>query len=121
MPQWNNPDMIICDRFRALREEKKLYQGDIEKRRRGGSGSHDSSRPESRMVGVILAPSSISETLQIWAAPVNRRGWSEHEKSINYEPILVDTTSLVCSAAAGGRFCALACRTENDHILSGSR
>jgi hypothetical protein len=24
MPQWNNPDMIICDRFRALREEKKL-------------------------------------------------------------------------------------------------
>jgi hypothetical protein len=25
MSQWNNPDMIICDRLRALREEKKLY------------------------------------------------------------------------------------------------
>ena len=25
MPQWNNPDMIICDRLRALREEKKRY------------------------------------------------------------------------------------------------
>jgi len=23
--QWNNPGMIICDRLRALREEKKLY------------------------------------------------------------------------------------------------
>jgi transcriptional regulator with XRE-family HTH domain len=32
MPQWNNPAMIIGDRLRALREEKKLSQGDIEKR-----------------------------------------------------------------------------------------
>jgi transcriptional regulator with XRE-family HTH domain len=30
--QWNNPPMIIGDRLRALREEKKLFQGDIEKR-----------------------------------------------------------------------------------------
>jgi transcriptional regulator with XRE-family HTH domain len=30
--QWNNPAMIIGDRLRALREEKKLSQGDIEKR-----------------------------------------------------------------------------------------
>jgi transcriptional regulator with XRE-family HTH domain len=29
---WNNADMIIADRLRALREEKKLSQGDIEKR-----------------------------------------------------------------------------------------
>jgi transcriptional regulator with XRE-family HTH domain len=29
---WNNADMIIGDRLRALREEKKLSQGDIEKR-----------------------------------------------------------------------------------------
>src|ERR1017187_7650374 len=28
--QWNNGDMIIGDRLRALREEKKLSQGDIE-------------------------------------------------------------------------------------------
>jgi len=32
MPQWNNPPMIIGDRLRAMREEKKLSQGDIEKR-----------------------------------------------------------------------------------------
>src|SRR5712664_2381599 len=32
LPQWNNPGMIIGDRLRALREEKKLSQGDIEKR-----------------------------------------------------------------------------------------
>jgi transcriptional regulator with XRE-family HTH domain len=32
LPQWNNPAMIIGDRLRALREEKKLSQGDIEKR-----------------------------------------------------------------------------------------
>jgi transcriptional regulator with XRE-family HTH domain len=32
MSQWNNPAMIIGDRLRALREEKKLSQGDIEKR-----------------------------------------------------------------------------------------
>jgi len=32
MPQWNNPGMIIGDRLRALREEKNLSQGDIEKR-----------------------------------------------------------------------------------------
>jgi hypothetical protein len=25
IPQWNNPGMIICDRLRAFREEKKLY------------------------------------------------------------------------------------------------
>jgi len=25
MLQWNNPDMIICDGLRALREEKKPY------------------------------------------------------------------------------------------------
>jgi transcriptional regulator with XRE-family HTH domain len=32
-PQWNNPDiMIIGDRLRALREEKNLSQGDVEKR-----------------------------------------------------------------------------------------
>src|SRR6266850_113935 len=31
-PQWNNPAMIIGDRLRALREEKNLSQGDIEKR-----------------------------------------------------------------------------------------
>jgi len=31
-PQWNNPRMIIGDRLRALREEKNLSQGDIEKR-----------------------------------------------------------------------------------------
>src|SRR5258707_13608153 len=31
-PQWNNPAMIIGDRLRELREEKKLSQGDIEKR-----------------------------------------------------------------------------------------
>jgi transcriptional regulator with XRE-family HTH domain len=29
---WNNAKMIIGDRLRALREEKKLSQGDIEKR-----------------------------------------------------------------------------------------
>src|SRR3954470_20135971 len=29
---WNNTEMIIGDRLRALREEKKLSQGDIEKR-----------------------------------------------------------------------------------------
>jgi len=29
---WNNASMIIGDRLRALREEKKLSQGDIEKR-----------------------------------------------------------------------------------------
>jgi transcriptional regulator with XRE-family HTH domain len=29
---WNNADMIIGDRLRGLREEKKLSQGDIEKR-----------------------------------------------------------------------------------------
>jgi transcriptional regulator with XRE-family HTH domain len=32
MSQWNNPAMIIGDRLRSLREEKKLSQGDIEKR-----------------------------------------------------------------------------------------
>jgi transcriptional regulator with XRE-family HTH domain len=31
-PQWNNPRMIIGDRLRALREEKNLSQGEIEKR-----------------------------------------------------------------------------------------
>jgi transcriptional regulator with XRE-family HTH domain len=30
--QWNNPAMIIGDRLRELREQKKLSQGDIEKR-----------------------------------------------------------------------------------------
>src|SRR5208282_3285635 len=29
---WNNPPMVIADRLRALREEKKLSQGDIEHR-----------------------------------------------------------------------------------------
>jgi len=32
IPQRHNPAMIIGDRLRALREEKKLSQGDIEKR-----------------------------------------------------------------------------------------
>jgi transcriptional regulator with XRE-family HTH domain len=32
MSTWNNADMIIGDRLRALREEKKFSQGDIEKR-----------------------------------------------------------------------------------------
>jgi len=32
MPGWNNPAMIIGDRLREIREEKKLSQGDIEKR-----------------------------------------------------------------------------------------
>src|ERR1700724_3037421 len=32
LPTWNNICMIIGDRLRALREEKKLSQGDIEKR-----------------------------------------------------------------------------------------
>ena len=32
MTEWNNAHMIIGDRLRALREEKKLSQGDIEKR-----------------------------------------------------------------------------------------
>src|SRR5438876_11605564 len=32
VPRWNNPAMIIGDRLRALREEKNLSQGDIEKR-----------------------------------------------------------------------------------------
>jgi transcriptional regulator with XRE-family HTH domain len=32
VPQCDNPAMIIGDRLRALREEKKLSQGDIEKR-----------------------------------------------------------------------------------------
>jgi len=32
LPLWNNAFMIIGDRLRALREEKKLSQGDIEKR-----------------------------------------------------------------------------------------
>jgi len=32
MARWNNPAMIISDRLRALREEKNLSQGDIEKR-----------------------------------------------------------------------------------------
>jgi transcriptional regulator with XRE-family HTH domain len=31
-PRWNNPAMIIGDRLRVLREQKKLSQGDIEKR-----------------------------------------------------------------------------------------
>jgi len=30
--RWNNPAMIIGDRLREMREEKKLSQGDIEKR-----------------------------------------------------------------------------------------
>jgi transcriptional regulator with XRE-family HTH domain len=30
--RWNNPVMIIGDRLRELREEKKLSQGDVEKR-----------------------------------------------------------------------------------------
>src|SRR5205807_1850116 len=32
VPQWNNPAMIIGDRLREMREEKKLSQGDVEKR-----------------------------------------------------------------------------------------
>jgi transcriptional regulator with XRE-family HTH domain len=32
MAEWNNPAMIIGDRLRELREEKKLSQGDVEKR-----------------------------------------------------------------------------------------
>jgi transcriptional regulator with XRE-family HTH domain len=32
MAQWNNPAMIIGDRLREMREEKKLSQGDVEKR-----------------------------------------------------------------------------------------
>jgi len=32
MARWNNPAMIISDRLRALRDEKNLSQGDIEKR-----------------------------------------------------------------------------------------
>src|SRR5207249_4721062 len=32
LPTWNNASMVIADRLRALREEKKLSQGDIEKR-----------------------------------------------------------------------------------------
>jgi|SRR5882724_1447246 len=32
MARWNNPAMIIGDRLRALRDEKNLSQGDIEKR-----------------------------------------------------------------------------------------
>jgi transcriptional regulator with XRE-family HTH domain len=32
VPRWNNPRMIIGERLRSLREEKKLSQGDIEKR-----------------------------------------------------------------------------------------
>src|SRR5467141_3138733 len=32
LPTWNNAAMIIGDRLRAMREEKKLSQGDIEKR-----------------------------------------------------------------------------------------
>ncbi len=32
MTLWNNAEMIIGDRLRALREEKKFSQGDIEKR-----------------------------------------------------------------------------------------
>jgi transcriptional regulator with XRE-family HTH domain len=32
MAQWNNPVMIIGDRLREMREEKKLSQGDVEKR-----------------------------------------------------------------------------------------
>src|SRR6195256_4502279 len=32
LPRCHNPSMIIGDRLRALREEKKLSQGDIEKR-----------------------------------------------------------------------------------------
>src|SRR5712664_4492947 len=59
-------------------------------------------------------------TLQIRAAPVDRGGWSEHEKLTGYETIPIYTISLVCSGAAGGRFCALARRSENRHILSGS-
>jgi transcriptional regulator with XRE-family HTH domain len=31
-PRWNNPAMIIGDRLREMREEKKLSQGDVEKR-----------------------------------------------------------------------------------------
>jgi transcriptional regulator with XRE-family HTH domain len=31
-PQWNNTAMIIGDRLREMREEKKLSQGDVEKR-----------------------------------------------------------------------------------------
>src|SRR5213078_821500 len=32
LPTWNNTCMVISDRLRALREEKQLSQGDIEKR-----------------------------------------------------------------------------------------
>jgi transcriptional regulator with XRE-family HTH domain len=32
MARWNNPAMIIGDRLREMREEKKLSQGDVEKR-----------------------------------------------------------------------------------------
>jgi ribosome-binding protein aMBF1 (putative translation factor) len=32
LPQWNNPAMIVGERLRVLREEKKLSQGDVEKR-----------------------------------------------------------------------------------------
>src|SRR5262249_15828163 len=32
LPTWNNASMIIGDRLRVMREEKKLSQGDIEKR-----------------------------------------------------------------------------------------
>jgi transcriptional regulator with XRE-family HTH domain len=32
IPRCNNPAMIIGDRLRTLREEKKLSQGDVEKR-----------------------------------------------------------------------------------------
>jgi len=30
MAQWNNPAIIIGDRLREMREEKKLSQGDVE-------------------------------------------------------------------------------------------
>src|SRR5882762_6966417 len=32
LSKWDNPAMIIGDRLRDMREEKKLSQGDIEKR-----------------------------------------------------------------------------------------
>jgi transcriptional regulator with XRE-family HTH domain len=37
MAQWNNPAMIIGDRLRELRKEKKLSQGDGEKAHRPAS------------------------------------------------------------------------------------
>src|SRR5260370_12161944 len=110
MADCRSPYLLICSaRVTSRREEAVAQAHKIHRDLSLGWWWSSWRRPE------------ISETVQIRTAPVDRRGWSEHEKLTGYEPIPFCTISLVCSAAAGGRFCALACRAENRHHLSASR